>query len=92
MRTVAEEKFNKFHKENPQVYKILVHLTEKAYANGREKIGIKMLFEVFRWEVLVSTNDPEFKINNNYAPYYARLIMQENPRFGEMFETREIRT
>jgi hypothetical protein len=53
---------------------------------------MKMLFEVFRWEVLVSTNDPEFKINNNYAPYYARLIMQEHPEFGEIFETREIRT
>jgi hypothetical protein len=42
----------------------------------------------------METDDPnsDFKINNNYAPYYARLIIDENPQWGDVFELRTIRS
>lgn len=89
----AEEKFSVFHVSNPHVYRELVKLTASAHARGRKKIGIKMLFEILRWNYYMATDDPnsEFKINNNYAPFYARLIMSEQPEFDGIFELREMR-
>lgn len=83
-----KEKFKEFHKKNPKVYTRLVELTKEAHDKGKTKIGMKMLFEVVRWNEFLETTDSDFKINNSYAPYYARLVMHQHPEFGEIFETR----
>lgn len=87
-----DEKFNKFHQENPRVYVELVGLARQAHERGRRKIGIKMLFEVVRWNRFITTNDPDFKLNNNYHSRYARLIMQANPELDGLFNIRELRS
>ena len=33
----------------------------------------------------------EWKINNNFAPHYARLIMEQEPDLKGFFEVRELR-
>jgi hypothetical protein len=68
-------------------------LREKALelvAAGRKRLSIKMLFEVLRWEHLLTTTDPDFKMNNNYHSRYARLLMDRNPTLRGVFETREL--
>lgn len=92
MKTLLDAQFEKFDKENPKVYTELVRLTEQAYRRGRRKIGIGMLFEIIRWDMMMSTTDPEFKMNNNYRSRYARKIMDNDPRFVEMFEVRELKS
>lgn len=84
------EKFDKFHEENPHVYTELVNLARLAHERGRRKFGIKMLFEVVRWNRFIQTNDPSFKLNNNHAPYYARLIMEQEADLAGLFNLREI--
>jgi len=88
---VTDEKFQKFHEENPQIYLELLALTQQAVDHGRNKIGIQMLAEVIRWNRWIKSNDPDFKINNNYNARYARLIMAEHPEFGPIFNLRELK-
>jgi len=88
------DKFEEFNRLNPQVYGALESMTREMVNRGRHKIGIKMLFEVLRWNYYMKTDDPnsDFKINNNYAPYYSRLIIANNPTWEKVFELREIRS
>ena len=88
------EKFEAFHSANPQVYKALEELAETLVTRGRSKIGIGFLCEVLRWNYYMNTDDPnsDFKINNNYRPYYARLLIQNNPLWENKFELRTIRS
>lgn len=88
----ADDKFMEFHKKNPQVYQELVKLTEQAIQNGRNKIGIKMLVEVVRWNRFLQTTDADYKINNNYTSRYARLIIENRPEFGDIFSLRTLRS
>lgn len=89
--TEAEKKFKAFDEKNPRVYDELVRLTLQAHEKGRTKIGIKMLIEVVRWNRFIRTTDGDFKINNNYAPRYARKIMSTYPELGDIFNTRDLR-
>lgn len=88
------EKFEQFHAANPQVYEALEDLAGTLVSKGRSKIGIGFLCEVLRWNYYMNTDDPnsDFKINNNYRPYYARLLIQNNPLWENKFELRTIRS
>lgn len=88
------DKFEEFHRLNPQVYTALESMTREMVNRGRRKIGIKMLFEVLRWNYYMETDDPnsDFKINNNYAPYYSRLLLERHPEWDGIFELRTIRS
>jgi hypothetical protein len=81
--------FELFHAENPAVYDTLVSLLRNWVANtNRKKVGIAALFERARWEIAITTNDPDFKLNNNYRAYYARLIMKQEEDLAGIFELR----
>lgn len=83
------EQFATFNDENPAVYAALVRLAREWVAStGRHKLGIKTLFERTRWEIAMTTTDPDFKLNNNFTAYYARLIMLREPDLAEMFTLR----
>ena len=84
-----QEQFAQFHRENPHVYRGLVRLARIAKSEGRERYGIKALFEVLRWYDMVQTKSDEFRLNNNYTALYARLIMRREPDLKGFFELRE---
>ena len=87
--TIAQ-RFVEFHTASPDVYQALVALARQWLSNtGRKKLGIKTLFERARWELALTTSDPDFKLNNNYAPYYARLVMRQEPDLDGMFDLRK---
>jgi hypothetical protein len=84
------KRFERFHAENPSVYTTLVRLArEWVKRTGRHQIGIGALYERARWEIALATNDPDFRINNNFRAYYARLIMCQEPDLTELFDLRE---
>jgi hypothetical protein len=88
-RTI-EEMFWSFHHENPHVYDELVRLARRARRRGVARVGMKMLFEVLRWDFALRTGGDEFKLNNNYTSYYARLVMVNEPDLEGVFETRRL--
>jgi len=87
-----DERFQKFHEQNGWVYTALVRLARETLAAGRTRCGIKMLFEVLRWQwELATISDDEFRLNNNHTSRYARLIMSREPDLEGFFEIRELK-
>ena len=83
-----EQRFNAFHQANPHVYANLRCLALDAKRKGRQ-VGIKMLYEVLRWQyAMQTTDDSDFKLNNSYTSFYARLLMEREPELQGYFETR----
>ena len=69
-----EEQFSAFHSANPHVYQALRRLAVQMVRRGHRRIGIKMLFEVLRWQYAMSTVDPasEFTLNNKIIDHNVR--------------------
>lgn len=92
--TTAEEcercaRFERFHEQNPHVYALLVsYCREWASATGRRRFGIRAPWERMRWQLAITTTGDAFKLNDHYAPFYARLIAYQEPDLRELFETR----
>ena len=92
----ADRAFLDFHGANPQVYTSFVeYAREMKYAMIRrgEKpvIGAKAVWERLRWQVVLTTTDDDFKLNNNHVSRYARLAMQREPDLAGMFNTRRLK-
>jgi hypothetical protein len=86
----AASKFTRFHNNNPEVYETLVRLArEWVRRTGRHKLGIASLFERTRWEIAIATSDADFKLNNNYRSWYARLIMHQEKDLIGIFDLRK---
>ncbi len=86
--------FEAFHEANPWIAEALRRLARQLVDQGHRRIGMAMLFEVLRWNVALSTDDPAsgFKLNHNYRSRYARLLMAEDPLLDGVFELRELTT
>ena len=87
----SADKFLAFHRDNPEVYDRLRDLSLQLRRRGRAVYGIKSLFEVLRWKMAIETTDEDFKLNNNYTSFYARLLMWSEPELRNFFRLREQR-
>lgn len=88
-----QERFEKFHNDNPHVYEALKRLAFEAKQAGKNKIGVDLLVQVARWELIMNTDtNDKFKISNSYTSRYARLMMEQEPELEGLFELRTIRT
>lgn len=88
-----DARFREFHQHNPKVYQQLVQLAREAKQSGRHRIGIKMLWEVARWNLSRDLRyDETFKLPNDYHSRYARLMMDQEPDLRGIFETRQLRS
>ena len=69
-------RFLEFHKANPQVFDALVLLCNRALDRGRDHGSIQLFWEQLRWEEYLreDTDDPFYKLNNNWRPWYARFL------------------
>lgn len=83
------DRFDQFHEQNPEVYRVLVRLArEWIRRTGRRHLGIGALTERARWDIAIATNDPDYKINNNFRAFYARLIELQEPDLRGLFKFR----
>lgn len=84
------QRFNRFHSQNPEVYQALVALARDFRCKTNRKIGMKMLFEVLRWNYyLTITTDEEYKLSNDFTAAYSRLIMRNEPDLRDAFNLRD---
>jgi hypothetical protein len=77
-----------FNRRNPAVYALLVKYAREAVAAGRTRIGIELLWNRMRWDWLVQTDSDDYKLNQNFKAWYARLIMLREADLADIFETR----
>lgn len=90
-----QERFEAFDAKHPAVLNRLVDFAYQAKRAGRKRIGIKMLFELLRWEWTIEglpDEAEEWKLNNNYSSRYARRIMDDHPRLEGLFELRGLKS
>jgi len=85
------ERFEIFHNGNPDIYKALIRRARQLKARGYKGVSIRLVLEVVRFDFMVFSTDQEYKINNNHAPFYARLIMQQEKDLKGFFTLRKQR-
>lgn len=59
---------------NPTFYPVFKGFARQLIVAGRQHFGAKMIFERIRWDVAIRTRGEEWKLNNNYPAFYARLF------------------
>ena len=87
LRDLVNE-FKTFHSKNPEVYELFKTFTFRAINAGHIRLSSEMIINRIRWETSVVTSDKDYKINNDYKPFYARLFMEEHQTYGNFFNTR----
>ncbi len=80
--------FKYFHAKNPEVYDLFKRFAFEAINKGHVRLSSEMIINRIRWETSVVTTDKDYKINNDYKPFYARLFMEEHPTYNNFFNTR----
>ena len=88
VKGTRELQFEAFHKLNPHVYRSVVAIALDLQKRGFRKGGMKMIFERLRWLYAIQTVGEDYKLNNNYTAYYARLVMETVPDLVGFFEVR----
>jgi hypothetical protein len=84
-----ELQFRAFHRANPRVYELFVRFTQRAIQRGHRNLSADMILHRVRWETAIETHGAdEFKINNNFSAFYARMFMRDYPRHDGFFRTR----
>lgn len=87
MRTPAE-RWRRFHALNPRVYALFAQFAGEARAAGLTRFSADAILHRIRWFVAVETRGDTFKLNNDWAAYYARQLIADDPSFGTFFELR----
>jgi len=81
------ERFIEFHEAHPEIYEHYKKLADIAFSRGHTHFGIGNLTEVVRWDIRVK-GGLDFKINNSFRAYYARMLAAEFPEYRDWFELR----
>jgi hypothetical protein len=85
---ITNDKFLSYHKANQEIYNKFKEYSFATLQKGHKRYSAKGIFEIIRWHTGVNGSD-KYKINNNYTPYYARMVMNEHPNlFKDFFKLR----
>ena len=94
--------FEKFHKNNPEIYIMIVKECDRALRAGKKKFSIKAIGNYIRWNVFIETKEDtlfslrgekkSFKLNDAYFSRYARLIISDYPHLKNYLELRDLRS
>lgn len=61
---------------------------ELARFEDRPRFSAMAIIQVIRWNTMLSEKGKTFKVNNNFTPDLARLVMARFPVFDGFFEIR----
>jgi len=82
------QRFEAFHRLNPQVYAAIERQALRLAAQGEKRIGVKAIAEDLRRGRLATTGD-DWKVNNSWPAFYARLLVAKHPRLAGVIEMRQ---
>lgn len=83
------DRFRKYHQENPGIFMEFENRAQEMRRAGKNRYGSRGILEVIRWHINLRKNGDVFKINNDYAPLYARLLIYKDESFRPFFELRD---
>lgn len=82
------ERFEAFHRLNPQVYAAIERQALRLAAQGEKRIGVKAIAEDLRRGRLATVGD-DWRINNSWPAFYARLLVKRHPGLSGVIEMRQ---
>ena len=84
--------FLDYHAAHPEVWATFRDIAMRLYRRGIRHYGARCIMEVVRYQTAIRAEGEPFKINNNWTPFYARMLMMQDPiRFKDFFAIRESR-
>jgi hypothetical protein len=84
------QRFEEWDEANPHVLDLFVRFTFEALRTGRKRYSARDIIHRIRWHMNVELAAvDEFKINDHWSPYYARLFIDLYPMHAGIFEMRE---
>ena len=88
----GEYKFRNWLVDNMRIYQYFVNFSiSLKIAQKREYYSARTIWERIRWQTHVvekARGGAVLKVNNNYAPFMARLVMRAEPELEGMFQKR----
>lgn len=87
----TKEKWWQWHKANPHVYELFKRFTMQAIDRGHRNLSAWLIVNRVRWETSIETKGDDFKINNDYIAFYARLFMHDFPQYKGFFRVRSLK-
>lgn len=101
-KSTIQERFNKFHHDNPVVYSMIKKEVLNLFKKGAKKVSIKRVINDIRWDMFFITKEPtlfepggatrKFKIDDAFTSRYNRLFVQEFPQYAQQIEQRKLRS
>lgn len=86
------QRFNQYHRDNPQVYELFKKFTFMAIRRGHNRLSAWMIANRIRWETSIETfSVEEYKISNDYIALYARMFMSDHPEYNGFFRIKEMK-
>lgn len=85
--------FEHFHAAHPEVWALFQQFAFEMLGTGRKHYSARLICNRIAWHTDITSraSEPEdFKINNNFSPYYARLFHRTFPEHGGFFFNREL--
>lgn len=82
------EKFAAFHEANPHVAEALEALTKQWFAAGHRRASMDAVMHRLRWESGLQTRGDVYRLNNSWAAFYSRLILDRHPEWAGRIQTR----
>lgn len=80
--------FEVFHKANRDIWGLFKSYADQARACGRKCYSANAIFERIRWFLDIETKGGDFKLNNNFRAYYARMYHVATPQADGFFRNR----
>jgi hypothetical protein len=86
-----EDQAKAFIIKHPRAWDLFVTFTLGAINKGFKTYSAYAICERMRWEMSFNQATPEeFKLNNNYRPYFARWFMEQYPEHEGFFRVRKL--
>ena len=83
--------FEKFHKNNPEVWQLFKKYTFQLINAGRANYSARAVFARIRWHKDIETQDSTgLKLNDHHSPYYSRMFHACYPEYDGFYRNRKL--
>lgn len=84
-----QKQVTEFHKKNPEVWEKFVYYSFELINKGFKNYSVSGVFDRIRWESGAGEDgEANFKIGNNFKPFYARRFMKIYPQADGFYRLR----
>lgn len=83
--------FREYDEKHPEIWAEFEKRSLEAASRGFRKIGAHLIVQVMRWETKIGDKEGNFRLKNDYFPYFARKFLSKHPNLEGFFELRTLK-